>query len=87
LQLDNAQADGGHVDGCGLLMTPADDLLHNYERRIADLEPQRKAQAVVMTREDAATPTPNKSPPGWIFTPHRDDNGLIIQIVARPIDG
>jgi len=63
-------------------MSAADDLLDGLERRIKDLEP-----AKVEPLRKEAPPPPAKTPPGWIFTPVRDDDKLIVQIIARPIDG
>jgi len=61
-------------------MSAADDLLADFERRLKDLEP-----AKVERKEPP--PAPAKTPPGWRFVPVRDSDNLIIEIIARPLNG
>jgi hypothetical protein len=51
---------------------------------IADLE--RRLDALTAPITKAAANDESAKPRGWRFVPYRDEQGLIAEIIARPLD-
>lgn len=47
---------------------------------------QRSDAVVQILREQVIVKEPAASPKGWRFVPHRDENNLIVEIIATPIE-